>query len=147
MVRTKQTAKKSLPSSHGKLKKLFAKRQLRSNAKTEAPEHIKKKRLKIGAGALRDIRRLQRTTNLLIPRRPFQRVVREVATRVSREAGQDLRFQASALLALQEAAEVYLVCLFEDANLAAIHAKRVTIFPSDIDFVRRLRGEKSKLCT
>uniref|UniRef100_A0A0N5AY83 Histone domain-containing protein n=1 Tax=Syphacia muris TaxID=451379 RepID=A0A0N5AY83_9BILA len=138
MVRTKQTAKKTLPPSHGKLKKLFAKRQLRSGKGEETK--IKKRRYKIGRKALSEIRHLQRTTDLLIPRFPFQRLVREVAQNFSSETG-TLRFQGSALLALQEAAEVYLTCLFEDANLAAIHAKRVTIFPRDIQFVRRIRGE------
>jgi histone H3/H4 len=55
----------------------------------------------------------------------------------------DLRFQSSAVMALQEAAEAYLVSLFEDTNLAAIHAKRVTIQPKDLALARRLRGERS----
>ena len=55
----------------------------------------------------------------------------------------DLRFQSSAVLALQEAAEAYLVGLFEDTNLAAIHAKRVTIMPKDIQLARRIRGERA----
>jgi histone H3/H4 len=53
------------------------------------------------------------------------------------------RFQSSAVLALQEAAEAYLVGLFEDTNLAAIHAKRVTIMPKDIQLARRIRGERA----
>ena len=56
---------------------------------------------------------------------------------------QDLRFQGSAVLALQEAAESYLVGLFEDTNLCAIHAKRVTIMPKDIQLARRIRGERA----
>ncbi|KAL2500999.1 histone H3.3 [Forsythia ovata] len=52
----------------------------------------------------------------------------------------DLRFQSHAVLALQEAAEAYLVGLFEDTNLCAIHAKRVTIMPKDIQLARRIRG-------
>ena len=55
----------------------------------------------------------------------------------------DLRFQSSAVMALQEAAEAYLVSLFEDTNLAAIHAKRVTIQPKDLQLARRLRGERA----
>ncbi|VDK71486.1 unnamed protein product [Gongylonema pulchrum] len=90
--------------------------------------------------ALQEIRRLQRTVDLLIPRAPFQRLVREIAMDVA-EKHLDIRFQFAAITALQEAAEVYLTCLFEDTNLAAIHGKRVTIFPKDIQFVRRLRGE------
>ncbi|KAK7249555.1 histone [Aureococcus anophagefferens] len=70
---------------------------------------------------------------------PFQRLVREIA----QDFKTDLRFQGSAVLALQEAAEAYLVGLFEDTNLCAIHAKRVTIMPKDIQLARRIRGERS----
>uniref|UniRef100_A0A8C5KTS7 Core Histone H2A/H2B/H3 domain-containing protein n=1 Tax=Jaculus jaculus TaxID=51337 RepID=A0A8C5KTS7_JACJA len=55
----------------------------------------------------------------------------------------DLRFQSSAVMALQEASEAYLVGLFEDTNLCAIHAKRVTIMPKDIQLARRIRGERA----
>ena len=55
----------------------------------------------------------------------------------------DLRFQTPAILALQEAAEAYLVGLFEDSNLCAIHAKRVTVMPRDIQLARRIRGERA----
>ena len=57
----------------------------------------------------------------------------------------DLRFQSSAVMALQEASEAYLVGLFEDTNLCAIHAKRVTIMPKDIQLARRIRGEPKLL--
>eukprot|EP00956_Cyclotella_meneghiniana_P014049 scaffold20817_cov22-Cyclotella_meneghiniana.AAC.1 len=70
---------------------------------------------------------------------PFQRLVREIA----QDFKGDLRFQGSAVLALQESAEAYLVGLFEDTNLCAIHAKRVTIMPKDIQLARRIRGERS----
>ena len=92
-----------------------------------------------GTVALREIRRYQKSTNLLIRKLPFQRLVREVA----QEFNADLRFQGSAILALQEATEAYLVGLFEDTNLAAIHAKRVTIQPKDVQLARRIRGEQS----
>ncbi|KHJ93151.1 core histone H2A/H2B/H3/H4 [Oesophagostomum dentatum] len=95
-----------------------------------------------GVKALREIRHLQRTTELLIPRIAFQRVVREIANKIAKKRDiAECRWQANALLALQEAAEVYLTCMFEDTNLAAIHARRVTIMPKDIHLVRRLRGE------
>ena len=55
----------------------------------------------------------------------------------------DLRFQSQAILALQEATESYLVGLFEDTNLCAIHAKRVTIMPKDLQLARRIRGERT----
>ena len=92
-----------------------------------------------GTVALREIRRYQKSTELLIRKLPFQRLVREIA----QDFKTDLRFQGSAVLALQEATEAYLVGLFEDTNLAAIHAKRVTIQPKDIQLARRIRGERS----
>ena len=78
-------------------------------------------------------------TSSLDTQLPFQRLVREIA----QDFKTDLRFQSSAVLALQEAAEAYLVGLFEDTNLAAIHAKRVTIMPKDIQLARRIRGERA----
>ena len=87
--------------------------------------------------ALREIRRYQKSTELLIRKLPFQRLVREIA----QDFKTDLRFQSSAVMALQEASEAYLVGLFEDTNLCAIHAKRVTIMPKDIQLARRIRGE------
>jgi len=92
-----------------------------------------------GTASLREIRRYQKSTDLLIRKLPFQRLVREIA----QDFKTDLRFQGSAVLALQEAAEAYLVGLFEDTNLCAIHAKRVTIMPKDIQLARRIRGERS----
>ena len=67
---------------------------------------------------------------------PFQRVIREIAS----EFKGDLRFQSSAILALQEASEAYIVSLFEDSNLCAIHSKRVTIMKKDIDLAMKIRG-------
>merc|ERR1712098_478013 len=89
--------------------------------------------------ALREIRRYQKSTELLIRKLPFQRLVREIA----QDFKTDLRFQSSAVMALQEASEAYLVGLFEDTNLCAIHAKRVTIMPRDIQLARRIRGERA----
>ena len=92
-----------------------------------------------GTVALREIRRYQKTTELLIRKLPFNRLVREIA----QDFTTNLRFQAQAIGALQEAAEAYLVRLFEDTNLCAIHAKRVTIMPKDIQLARRIRGERA----
>lgn len=91
----------------------------------------------IGERALREIRRYQGSTELLIRRLPFARLVREIQMSMSRVA---FRWQASAVLALQEAAEAHLVGLFEDANLCAVHGKRVTIMPKDMQLARRIRG-------
>jgi histone H3 len=97
-------------------------------------------RYRPGTKALREIRHFQKTTDLLIRKRPFQRLVREIAQQLCYKYGQELRFQSSAILALQEAAEAYLVSLFEDTNLCAIHAKRVTIMPKDLHLALRIRG-------
>ena len=96
-------------------------------------------RYRPGTVALREIRRYQKTTELLIRKLPFSRLVREIA----QDFKTNLRFQAQAIGALQEAAEAYLIGLFEDTNLCAIHAKRVTIMPKDIQLARRIRGERA----
>uniref|UniRef100_A0A803LKB4 Core Histone H2A/H2B/H3 domain-containing protein n=1 Tax=Chenopodium quinoa TaxID=63459 RepID=A0A803LKB4_CHEQI len=95
-------------------------------------------RYRPGTVALREIRKYQKSTELLIRKLPFQRLVREIA----QDFKVELRFQSHAVLAIQEAAEAYLVALFEDTNLCAIHAKRVTIMPKDVQLARRIRGER-----
>ena len=100
---------------------------------------VKPHRYRAGTVALKDIRHYQGSTALLIRKLPFQRVVREIA----QDFKTDLRFQSAAILCLQEAAEAYLVKLFDDANLCAIHARRVTIMPKDILLARRIRGERA----
>lgn len=97
------------------------------------------RRYRPGTSALREIRRLQRTTDLLIRKAPFARVVREITTMFQRQ-GEAFRWQANAIEALQEAAETFLVHMFHDANLVCAHANRVTVQPRDIQLVRRLRG-------
>ena len=96
-------------------------------------------RFRPGTIALREIRKYQKSTDLFIRKLPFQRIVREIA----QDFKTDLRFQSQAILALQEASEAYLTHLFEDANLCAFHAKRVTIMPKDIQLARRIRGERA----
>jgi histone H3 len=95
-------------------------------------------RYRPGTVALREIRQAQKGTELLIRKKPFWRLVREIA----QEFKCDLRFQGSAMIALQTAAEAYIIGLFEDSNLCAIHAKRVTLMPKDIALARRIRGEE-----
>merc|ERR1712072_1534557 len=125
MARTKHTARKN---TGGKApRKQLATKAARK--KVVAAGGVKKPhRFRPGTVALREIRRFQKSTELLIRKLPFQRLVREIAG----EFKNDLRFQSSAVLALQEAAEAYMVGLFEDTNLCAIHAKRVTIMPKDM---------------
>ncbi|KAF7331709.1 histone H3 [Mycena kentingensis (nom. inval.)] len=138
-------APSKLPAKHstgGKAprKQLAAKSNAARKSTAAAAGGVKKPhRFRPGTVALREIRRYQKSTELLIRKLPFQRLVREIA----QDFKTDLRFQSSAVMALQEAAEAYLVSLFEDTNLAAIHAKRVTIQPKDLALARRLRGERS----
>ncbi|XP_005400497.1 PREDICTED: histone H3-like centromeric protein A [Chinchilla lanigera] len=87
---------------------------------------------------LREMRKLQKSTDLLLRKAPFSRVVREICAKFTR--GVDFSWQAQALLALQEAAEAFLVHLFEDAYLLSLHAGRVTLFPKDVQLARRIRG-------
>lgn len=96
-----------------------------------------KRRMRPGERALREIRQYQSSTSLLLRRLPFARLVREIQLGMTR---QPYRWQGSAILALQEASEAHLVALFEDANLCAIHGKRVTIMPKDMQLARRIRG-------
>ena len=136
MARTKQTARKS---TGGKApRKQLATKAARKSA--PATGGVKKPhRFRPGTVALREIRRYQKSTELLLRKLPFQRLVREIA----QDFKTDLRFQSSAVMALQEACEAYLVGVFEDTNLCAIHAKRVTIMPKDIQLARRIRGERA----
>ena len=135
MARTKHTARKATGSKAPK--KAIS---MKTAAARPAQGGVKRAhRFRPGTVALRDIRRYQKSTELLIRKLPFQRLVREIAN----DYKTDLRFQSSAVLALQEAAEAYMVGLFEDTNLCAIHAKRVTIMPKDMQLARRIRGERS----
>ena len=139
MARTKQTARKS---TGGKApRKVLATKAARKAAPSSGGlrKVPKPHRWRPGTVALREIRKYQKSTELLIRKLPFQRLVREIA----QDFKSDLKFQGSAILALQESAEAYLVALFEDTNLCAIHAKRVTIMPKDIQLARRIRGERS----
>ena len=145
MARTKQTARKSTGGKcprwdEAALVARVGVKAARKSAPAPKQGGVKKPhRYRPGTVALREIRRFQKSTSLLIRKRPFQRLVREIA----QTCAVDLRFQSTALMALQEASEAYLVGLFEDTNLCAIHAKRITIMPKDIQLARRIRGERS----
>ena len=118
------------------LKKRYAGGKI--GGKCAVPAVKKPHRFRPGTVALREIRKYQKTTELLIKKAPFQRLVREVTLEF---VAATTRFQSTALLALQEAAEAYLVGLFEDTNLCAIHAGRITIMPKDMRLAQRIRGE------
>ncbi|KAF9057651.1 histone H3 [Panaeolus papilionaceus] len=113
-------------------------------SEAEAATAKKPRRFRPGTVALREIRKYQKSTDLLLQKLPFSRVVREITEEMTTDTNfrdsASLRWQSSALLALQEATEAYLVHLFEDANLCAIHAKRVTLMTRDIQLARRIRG-------
>ena len=136
MARTKQTARKS---TGGKApRKQLAMRAARKSAPA-AGGAKKPHRYRPGTVALREIRRLQKSTDLLIRKLPFQHLVREIY----QDNKRDIRLKSTTSLMYQEAAEAYHVGLFEDTNLCAIHAKRVTIKPKDLQLARRIRGERS----
>ncbi|CAL8396423.1 histone H3-like centromeric protein A [Gadus morhua] len=97
----------------------------------------RRRRFRPGAKALMEIRKYQKSHALLLRKQPFARLVREVCESYS---GKSLRWQVLALMALQEAAEAFLVMMLANANLCAIHAKRVTLFPRDLQLALRLRG-------
>ncbi|ELR07648.1 hypothetical protein GMDG_08503 [Pseudogymnoascus destructans 20631-21] len=153
MARTKQTARRSTGGTaprmplglqagsglggKGKEKAMGTARKAPVRSSQASNNHAQKatRRAKSGTKALRDIRRQQLDTSLIIPKLPFQRLVREIAA----DFKSNLRFQQSAILALQEAAECFLIREFGMTNLLAIHAKRVTIQAKDMILVRRLR--------
>ncbi|EHY64623.1 histone H3 [Nematocida ausubeli] len=130
MARTKQTARKSTGGKAPR-KQLATKAAKKSTVATKRPH-----RFKAGTVALREIRKYQKTTDLLIRKLPFQRLVREVASEFKAE----VRFQSSSILAIQESLENYLTGLFEDSNRCAIHAKRVTLMARDLHLVHKIKS-------
>ena len=141
MARTKQTARRS---TGGKAPQMtMATKAARKSVANEGG--VKKPhRFRPGTVALREIRRYQKSTDLLIKKAPFQRLVKEIVTDDDFRVGGvtvDWRFQTHALKALQEAVEAYLTSLFEDTNLCCIHAKRVTIMQKDMQLAVKIRGD------
>ena len=145
MVRVKQVARKAVavtskPAGRAGDPPTQARKTV--TPRSTAPEGMKKKphRFRPGTVALREIRKYQKSAERLIRRAPFVRVCREILARVSGRP--DLRYSREAVDALQEATEAYLVGLFEDAQLCAIHAKRVTVMPRDMALARKIRRER-----
>jgi histone H3 len=134
MARTKQAARAYMGGKRPRVQ--LAKKSAPKIAPSKGGAN-KPRRYKPGTVALREIRQYQKSTELLIRKIPFQRLVREIA----QDLRTDIRFQSAALAALQTASEDYLVALFEDTNLCALHARRVTIMPRDMQLARRIRGE------
>ena len=135
MARTKQTARKS---TGGKAPRIHFATMAASNLARSFGGVKKPHCWRPGTVALREIRKDQKNTDLLMRKAPFQHLVREIACGIK----SDLRMQSMALLALQEAAEAYLVGLFPDTNECVSHAKRVAIMPKDMQLARCIRGEK-----
>lgn len=144
MARTLQTARRST-GGKAPVKELATKSGREAARRRAAMEAVKsrtvrprkKHKFRSGTVALREIRRYQKSVDLLLRKRPFARLVREICDEM--ETKSVLRFQANAILAIQVAAEDYLVQRFEHANLCAIHAKRVTIMISDLHLAGRLK--------
>ena len=157
-LKPKKPSAQSVKEAQAELKRILAEKREEKRKKAaarmakksgqKAPKGGVKKRYRYRPGtvALKQIRQYQKSTDLLIRKLPFQRLVREIACDsevIKSPLCGKVRFQSAAIMALQEAAEAYLIGLFEDTNLCAIHAKRVTIMPKDIQLARRIRGERA----
>lgn len=139
MGRTKNTGK---PVILRKMSTQSKSRQQQLAQKKSAPAEggiRMRHRRRPGTVALREIKRYQKTADFLLPRAPVQRLIRSISTGIDPE----LRFRSEALAAIQEAAESYIVGLFEDTTLCAVHARRTTIMQKDMALARRIRGDKN----
>ena len=136
MARTKQTARKGTVGGKAPRKLACPK----TSRKTAVAPRSRARRFRPGTAALREIRKFQKGTDTLIKKMPFLRLVKEIAGAYNSDPIGPKRWQATALLALQEAAEAYMVQVFEDTNLCAIHAKRVTITKKDLGLAMRIRN-------
>ncbi|KAF2219677.1 histone H3-like centromeric protein cse-4 [Elsinoe ampelina] len=137
----KQAVRRSGPTGGRGGKTPAGKRPAKSaRVSTGAQATPVRRRYKPGTVALREIRHYQKSTDLLLLKLPFSRLVREICLNMAPPGANIHRWQSQAIQALQEAAEAFLVHLFEDTNLCAIHAKRVTIMQKDIQLARRIRG-------
>ena len=157
-LKPKKPSAQSVKEAQAELKRILAEKReekrkkaaarITKKAGQQAPKGGVKKhyRYRPGTVALKQIRQYQKSTELLIRKLPFQRLVREIASDsevIKSPLCGKVRFQSAAIMALQEATEAYLVGLFEDSNLCAIHARRVTIMPKDIQLARRIHGERA----
>ena len=137
MARTKQVARKTPPAFLQSADKTKMRPALKKSAEIAKCSGQKVRRFRPGTVALREIRKYQRSTDPLIPRAPFNRLVKEIVN----DHQKDLRITTSCVDALREATEAYIITVLEDANLCCIHAKRITVMPKDIILARRLRGD------
>lgn len=128
----------TMPKKRVEARKLHKASMLKAKACLATKGQPKIRRFRPGTVALREIRQYQKSTDLLIRRAPFRRLVREIII----DMGKDVRMQADACEAIQEASETYLVSLLADASAAAVHARRATVRPADLHLARKLRGER-----
>mmetsp|Transcript_128427 Transcript_128427/g.222653 ORF Transcript_128427/g.222653 Transcript_128427/m.222653 type:complete len:146 (-) Transcript_128427:63-500(-) len=135
------TPRASRPVERDADRRREARPQARPEAEPEVRAPQRKHRYRAGMRALKEIRQYQKSTDRLVRRTPFQRLVREIVENLGDRTTKEIRFQSQALECLQEGTEAFLVSLFEDTNLCAIHGKRVTIMPKDMQLARRLRGD------
>ena len=139
MARTKHTARKGMDGAASRMTKASRNIAAKVPHKPPSQQLKRKRRFRPGTVALREIHWYQKSTELLIRRAPFQWVI----YKIMRGIRNDIRIQAVAVWGLQEAAEAYLLGLFEDSNLCAIHAKWVTIMPRDVQLARRICRERT----
>lgn len=137
MVRVKGKSKR-FNNRYGAPKALAKKLHMKGTSGALLPTYHKPQRYRPGTVVLRESRRYQRSTELVIRKAPFERLVWSIAISVS----SDVRWQNTAILALLEAAEAHLISLFVETNLCALHAKRVTVMAKDLVLARRIRGER-----
>ena len=147
VIEAQEELKRILAEKREEKRKKAAARMAKKSGQKAPKGGVKKHyRYRPGTVALKQIRQYQKSTELLIRKLPFQRLVREIASDsevIKSPLCGKVRFQSAAIMALQEAAEAYLIGLFEDTNLCAIHARRVTIMPKDIQLARRIHGERA----
>ena len=135
------------PRKEGKQPRKFISQKMLRKGMRPTGGFKKPHRYRPGMVALREIRHYQTSTENLIKWTPFQRLIREISQeyRICPDGpgtpSVQVRFQSTAIAALQEAAENYIVGLLDDVNLLAIHARRVTIMPRDIRLTLRIRGD------
>merc|ERR1712083_1096080 len=132
-------AKPSTSTQKGQKRKISKESSNQPTTSTPKTKPKSKRRFRPGTVALKEIRKYQKTTNLLIPKLSFSKLIREICCSFIPGSTQ-MRFKSSAVLALQESAEFYLSNLFEESMLCAIHAKRVTLMAADMKLARRIRG-------
>ena len=111
-------------------------KSVKSMARLRRETTKRKRRFRVGTQALRQIRTYQKSTEMLVRKLPFQRLVRHLVEKRNPK----VRMQTAALYVMQQATEAFVVSLFEDTNLCAIHAKRVTVMQKDLQLAKRIRG-------